>query len=193
MLPQWIAVLRCLFAGSVFALCLTASAQAQGFVIAGPDTLGRYWRTSAPAVVLMEVGNAREDAYGCIAIGFMIDRAGRMTAARPLRRAFAAKVSPQRAQALTRGVANAAPMLAQYVPSPENSQAAEVFTALAIPILGRKHAAGLSPAQRDAIAAQLRPSCEISDLAAWVDSHDMRMEPPIEAAPAIDVQAAGTR
>jgi hypothetical protein len=170
----------------VLALCAAAVACAQALVIVDEDKLGRYWRAPDPGVLAMDVGSGREEAYGCVAIGFMIDRDGKMTAVRPLRRAFAKQVPPRRARELMLAVKNASPMLATYMPAPENPKRTEVFTALTIPVIGRKHGAGLSLAQREAVAAQLRPSCEISDLAAWVDSRDMRKEPEVEVAPEID-------
>lgn len=178
----------------VMILCLAllatdvAPASAQSFAIVDADKLGRHWRLE-PDILLMEVGKNSEQGYGCIAVGFIIDRGGRVTAARAMRRAFAKEVAPRTARDLSMGVVIGSQMLGPYTPAPENPSRAEVFTALAIPVIGRKRAKGLSFAQRQAIAAQLRPSCEIADLAAWVDSRDMRKEPAIETAPEIDFSA----
>jgi hypothetical protein len=161
------------------------TASAQGLIVVDYAKLDRYWRAE-PALVIMEVGNSREEAFGCITVGFLIDRGGRMAAVRPLRRAFGKSVPPRRARELTMAVTNAAPMLANYASSAENPKTAEVFTALTIPIIGRKLSAGMSHTQKEAVAAQLRPSCEILDLVAWIDAHDMRKEPVIEIAPEID-------
>jgi hypothetical protein len=158
---------------------------AQGFLIVDAAKLDRYWRIE-PAVLAMDIGNGREQAYGCIAIGFMIDRSGRVTAVRPLRRAFAKAVPPKRAREFTVAIGIGSQMLGPYTPAPENPNRTEVFTTLAIPVIGRKLAAGLSQTQREAIAAQLRPSCEVTDLARWVDSHDMRRDPEVESVPDID-------
>ncbi len=168
-----------------------APASAQGFVIVDYAKLDRYWRAE-PALVMMDVGTNREMAFGCVTVGFMIDRAGRMTAVRPLRRAFGKDVPPWRAQELTIAVTNAAPMIARFTAVAENPNTANVFSALTIPLLGRKRSAGMGVAQKDAIAARLRPSCEIADLAAWVDSHDMGDAPAIEIAPEIDIELKGT-
>ena len=162
------------------------AASAQGLIVVDYAKLDRYWRVE-PALVTMEVGTSREEAFGCITVGFMIDRDGRMTAVRPLRRAFGKSVPPQRARELTMAVTNAAPMLARYALVADNPNTADVFTALTIPVIGRKRSAGMSQAQKDAVAAQLRPSCEIVDLAAWVDGHDMIQEPNVEFAPEIDL------
>jgi hypothetical protein len=166
------------------AACIT-TASAQGLVVVDYAKLDRYWRVE-PALVTMEVGTSREEAFGCITVGFMIDRGGRMTAVRPLRRAFGKNVPPQRARELTMAVTNAAPMLARFAPAAETPNAADVFTSLTIPIMGRKLSSAMTQAQKEAVAAQLRPSCEILDLAGWIDAHDMRKESMIEIAPEID-------
>jgi hypothetical protein len=162
-----------------------SATSAQSFVIVDSAKLDRYWRIE-PDVLTMEVGTNREEAYGCISIGFIINRSGRVTAVRPLRLAFAKDVPPRRARDFTVAIGISSQMLGPYTPAPENPNRTEAFTVLAIPVIGRKHAAGLSLAQREAIAAQLRPSCEILDLAGWIDAHDMRKEPMIEIAPEID-------
>ncbi len=165
-----------------------SATSAQSFVIVDSAKLDRYWRIE-PDVLTMEVGTNREEAYGCISIGYIIDRSGRVTAVRPLRLAFAKDVPPRRARDFTVAIGIGSQMLGPYAPAPENPSRTQAFTVLAIPVIGRKHAAGLSLAQREAIAAQLRPSCEITDLAAWIDSRDMRKDPPIELAPTIDFAA----
>jgi hypothetical protein len=179
---RWVIAVSCV----MLALFASTVVCAQALVIVDSAKLDRYWRISGPMMLTMEVGNVHEQAYGCITIGFMIDREGKITAVRTLRRAFGAKVPLRTARELTVGVTNGASMLAQYMPTPDNSKRKEVFTALAIPVIGRKHSKSLSLAQREAIAARLRPSCEIADLAAWIDSRDMRKEPPVETAPEID-------
>lgn len=162
-----------------------SAAAEPSFVMVDAENLGRHWRFERE-IVHMEVGKPSERGYGCVAIGFMIDRTGRVGAVRPLRRAFSKDVTPKRARELTMGVTSGSQALGPYTPAPENPNRTEVFTVLAVPVIGRKHAAAMSPAQQQAIAAQLRPSCEIAGLAAWVDSHDMRKEPAIEPAPEID-------
>ncbi len=177
---------RRLIASSVLIASSTVSVtSAQGLVIVDYAKLNRHWHAE-PELVMMDVGNSRETAFGCVTVGFMIDRGGRMTAVRPLRRAFGKHVPPQRARELTIAVTNAAPMIARYTKASENPNTTEVFTALTIPVLGRKISNGMPDPQKEAVAAQLRPSCEISDLAAWVDGHDMGKQPEIEVAPEID-------
>jgi hypothetical protein len=168
-----------------FALARTGDAMAGGLVIVDYAELDRYWKAE-PALVTMEVGTKHEDAYGCVTVGFMIDRGGNMAAVRPLRRAFGERVPPRRARELTIAVTNASPLLGRYSPVAENPNRTEVFTALTIPVFGRKLSAGMDLAQKEAVAARLRPSCEIEDLSAWIDSHDMRKEPEVEAAPALE-------
>ena len=165
-----------------------SAAAEPAFAIVDAEKLHRYWRFE-PEILHMEVGKPTERGYGCVAIGFMIDNRGRVHAVRPLRRAFSKDVSPKRARELTMGAISGAQALGPYTAAPENPHRTETFTVLAVPLIGRKHAAAMSPAQHKAIAAQLRPSCEIADLAAWVDSRDMRKDPPVETAPEIDFAA----
>lgn len=173
---------------SCFALACVGTASAAGLVVVDQVDLDRYWRIE-PSVSSMQVGDKREKAHGCIAIGFVIDREGRVTAARPLRLAFGKDVRPRRARELATAISRAASALPAYSPAAENPNRTEVFTALAIPVFGRGLPPRADDTQRMADAERLRPSCEIVDLPAWVDAHDMRKDPEIEVAPEIDVPA----
>lgn len=173
---------------AIAALTLTIafSARGEGLIVVDEAKLDGYWRVE-PGVASMQVGDKRETAYGCIAIGFVIDREGRVTAARPLRLAFGKDVKPRRARELGIAISRAASALPAYSPVAENPNRTEVFTALAIPVFGRGLPQRMDDAQRKTAAERLRPSCEIADLPAWVDAHDMRKEPEVEAAPDIDI------
>jgi len=180
-------VSRCFYAIlSCLAFACVGSATAAGLVVVDAAELDRYWRT-APGVESMQVGDKRETAFGCIAIGFVIDSEGRVTAARPLRLAFGKDVRPRRARELGIAISRAASALPAYAPATENPNHAEVFTVLAIPVFGRGLWPNLDEPRRELAVERLRPSCEIADLAAWVDAHDMRKDPEIEVAPEIDI------
>jgi hypothetical protein len=49
------------------------TASAQGLVLVDYAKRGRYWRSES-ALATMAVGTNREDAFGCITVGFVINR-----------------------------------------------------------------------------------------------------------------------
>lgn len=171
---------------SIFAVACVGTATAAGLAVVDAAELDRYWRIE-PGVESMQVGDKRETAFGCIAIGFVIDREGRVTAARPLRLAFGKDVKPRRARELGIAISRAASALPKYSPAAENLNRTEVFTVVAIPVFGRGLWPTLDEPKQKAAIERLRPSCEIADLPAWVNAHDMRKYPEIEVAPEIDL------
>lgn len=168
------------------ATAYAGSVSAGGLAIVDAAALDRYWRIES-GVESMQVGDKRETAFGCIAVGFVIDRGGQVTAARPLRLAFGKDAKPKRARELGIAISRAASALPKYSPAAENPNRTEVFTVLAIPVFGRGLWPNLDASKQKAAIERLRPSCEIADLPAWVNAHDMRKDPEIEVAPEIDV------
>jgi hypothetical protein len=170
-------------------LAFVGDAVAGGLNIVDAAKLDKYWRMQ-PEVSFMEIGDKRETTYGCIAIGFLIDHQGRLTATHATRLVFDKNVQPRRAQGYGIGIGRAVSVLPPFKPGADNPNRTEVFTIMAIPVFGRGLSARMDDAQRNTAAARLRPSCEIADLAAWIDSHDMRKAPEVEVAPAIDFGAS---
>lgn len=177
---------RAVFSSFALACACAGTANAAGLTVVDAAELDRYWRME-PGVDSMQVGDKRETAFGCIAIGFVIDRGGQVTAARPLRLAFGKDAKPKRARELGIAISRAASALPRYSPAAENPDRTEVFTVLAIPVFGRGLWPTLDEPRRKAAVERLRPSCEIADLPAWVNAHDMRKDPAIEVAPEIDL------
>lgn len=174
-------------------LGLGPSAHAAGLRVVDAAGLDAYWRpagTAAAGSDLMTIGNDRDTSYGCIAMGYLIDRDGRITSVRPLRRAFAADVPAWRATQLTGVLVTSTTALAHYVPGPGNAGAAEVFTAVNLVFVGRRLGERLDASGRRALADAIRPHCAIEDLAAWVGDHDMRQMPDVEPLPRLHGPAA---
>jgi hypothetical protein len=164
-----------------------SDAAAGGLVIVDDAKRDRYWGMAHGGVSFMQVGDKRDVGYGCIAVGFLIDKDGRVTAARPLRLAFGKSIKPQRARAFATAISRATSALPLFSPSADNPNRTEVFTVLAIPVFGRGFPTKMDDAKQNGVTERLRASCAISDLAAWVDTHDMRKDPEIEVVPDLDV------
>lgn len=147
---------------------------AEGVAVVDPGRLSEFWAAKgmgANDASYLTFGPSRDDSYGCVAQGFVIDREGRVVPGRVLRWALSSGVPKWRRRELLILFHNSTILLGTYVPATSNASRREVFTVAFLPYFGQKLASQLSDAQKTEFADRLRASCRIDDLPAWMSAH----------------------
>jgi len=163
---------------------------AEGVAVVDPGRLSEFWIAKGMAAndgSYLTFGQSRDDSYGCVAQGFVIDREGRIVPGRVLRWALSSGVPKWRRRELLILFHNSTGLLGTYVPAAANASRREVFTVASLPYFGQKLASQLSDAQKTEFSDRLRESCRIDDLPGWMAAHgaDAGKVPEPELAPVL--------